>query len=171
MTLKPLRMGTQRQIQSCACAAQILSPHRDIPLLRAERCGATVGSQETEYNEEGGGSIGNVFPVSSGSSIALKCKKIICDFFDMKWQPVALRCCWLWLPAPTILPWRGMNVRCFLLKAAFSPNRGYSSQRLKGISCGCFYLMPSCHWQRFSLFDGPTCVRGPEKEHVWRLLA
>lgn len=52
----------------------------------------------------------------------------------MKWQPVALRCCWLWFPAPTILPWRGTNVRCLLLKAALSPNRGYSSQRHTGIS-------------------------------------
>lgn len=164
-------MATQRQIQSCACAAQTLSPHRDISLLKAEGCGATVGSPEAEHNEGGGGSIGNMFPALSGPSIALKCNKIICDSFDMKWQPVALRCCWLWFPAPTILPWRGKNVKRLLLKAAFPPNRGYSFQSLTSISRGSFYLVPSCHWQRFSFFDWPTCVRGPEKEHIWRLLA
>lgn len=43
-----------------------------------------TGSQETEHNEGGGGSIGNIFPVLSAPSIALNCKKISCDSFDIK---------------------------------------------------------------------------------------
>lgn len=170
MTLKPLRMETQRQIQSCACAAQTLSPHRDISLLKAEGCGATVRSPEAERNEGGGGSIGNVFPALSGPSIALKCNKIICDSFDMKWQPVA----GFDFQHPQYYPEgvKMLSVCSWKLRSlAFAPNRGYSFQSLRSISRGSFYLVPSCHWQRFSFFDWPTCVRGPEKEHIWRLLA
>lgn len=166
MTLKPFRVERQRQTQSCACTAHTLSPHRDISLLRAERWGATVGLQEVEQNEGGGGSTGNVFPALSGPSIDLKCKEIICDSFDMKWQPVALRCCWLWFPAPTILPRRGTNVRCLLPKAAFSPNRGYSSETHGHLMWLLFFSSFLSLAEVFLLW-----VRGPEKEHVWRLLA
>lgn len=121
--------------------------------------GATIRSQKPEHNEGGEGFVGNTFPVLSAPSIALKCKKSSCDSFNMKRPPVVLRCCWIGVSELTILLWRSRNVRCLLLKASFSPNRDYSSERVTGISCGWFYLVPSCYWQSFSFFDWPTCVK------------
>lgn len=95
---------TQRQMQSRAlcCSDPLSSQTYPPPPQEQKDTGATIRSCAPEHSEGRGGSIGNIFPVLSAPPIALKCKKISCDSFDMKQPPVLLKCCWIGGPELTI---------------------------------------------------------------------
>lgn len=128
--------------------------------------GATIRSHEPKHNERGGGSIGNICPVLSAPSIALKCKKISCDSFDMKRPPVLLRCCWIGVPELKVFLWRSRNVRCLLLKS-FSPNRYYpfeSNRHLTWLFLFSAFLVLA---EVFLLWLTYSC----QGSYLWRLLS